>query len=105
MATYNVGKAKHATLAASTVDTVVLSGCHAGILRVRNRATSGDPIYFRVYDESEPTKTSPTVAGDNTYVVPFSDLTDIVWPGGVAHVLLISASTQSYSVESIAGLN
>lgn len=86
-------------------DRVILNGCHAGILRVRNRATSGNPIYFRVYAESEPTKTVPAAGDNETYVVPFSDLTDLSWPGGTAYVYIACASAQAYSVESISGLN
>ena len=102
---FTVGQAKHSTLEASTVDSVTFTGPHTGIIRVRNRATSGDPIYFRLYSpDYEGTQTAPTVAGDDTYVVPFADLCDVGWPGNKVIVKLISAGTPDYSVESIAGL-
>ena len=104
--TYAVQQAKHANVAASPdLDTITLAGCYAGIIRVRNRATSGDPLYFRVYvDGTNTTQTAPTVAGDDTYVVPFGDLCDVGWPGGDCVVKVISASARDYSVESLPGM-
>lgn len=88
MASYSVAAAKHATLVASTVDTVTLTTDVTSV-EVKNRGTSD--IYL--------TKdgTVPTVGGDDTIflgpgeavVVPTPD-TDVI--------KLISASTPAYSV-------
>lgn len=104
---YSVQQSKHATLDAGDVDTVTLEGCHQGIVRVRNRATSGAPIYFRIYSAATASsaQTAPSAAGDNTYVVPFGDLCDVANSLSSVVVKLISADAQAYSVESIMGLN
>lgn len=103
--TYNVQQSKHATLTGGNYDTVNLAGCHNGIIRVRNRASSGAPIYFYVYESGVSPKTVPAAADDNTYVVPFADVTDVAWASPGATVILISADAQVYSVESLRGMN
>lgn len=86
-------------------DKVTLSGCHSGILRVRNRATSGNPVYFRAYPEASDNNDPPGSGDtDNSYIVPFADLCDLAWPSPTAVVYIYSASAQDYSVESISGL-
>lgn len=86
-------------------DRIILNGCQPGILRVRNRHTTG-ALYFRVYTEKASAKTVMTaVAEDDTYVVPFGDLTDIFWNNNIAYVYVISGAATPYSVESIRGLN
>jgi len=90
MATYNVNRAKHATLSAATVDTVNLA-YSGSVLRVRNRSTT-DPFYFTIDG------TEPTVAGDETYFVGASEnvtLEAVI----VSTVKLISSGTPDYTVE------
>lgn len=84
-------------------DRIILQGCQPGILRVRNRHTTG-ALYFRVYTENA-IKSVPALADDDTYVVPFGDLTDIFWNNNQAYVYVISGAATPYSVESIRGLN
>jgi hypothetical protein len=88
MASYSVTAAKHATLAASTVDTVTLPGIgtesHIEVSNWHSTAL----IYFTA-DGS-----TPTVAGDDTLVVgPGTSLTVTGF-----RVKLISASAAPYSV-------
>jgi len=93
MATYNVTRVKHATLAASTVDTVNLS--HPDVkVNVFNRGSSD--IYVTLDG------TTPTVAGDNTFIVPANTARRFgLGVYAVAAVKLISASTPPYTVESL----
>lgn len=94
MASYSVALAKHATLAASTVDTVTLTADFKAV-EVTNRATSGLGISFTV-DGS-----TPTALGDNTFWVgPGQSLTV---PSGASSdaVKLISASADAYSVAGV----
>lgn len=86
-------------------DKVTLSGCHAGILRVRNQATSGAALYFRAYPEASDNNDPPGSGDiDDSYVVPFSDLTDMAWNSPSAVVYIYTTAAQAYSVESISGL-
>lgn len=92
MATYNVARAKHATLVASTVDTVNMSS-KGNALRVINRdAQGGDALYFSIDG------TAPTVAGDDTYFLGPDQALDTAG-GDIAAVKLISSGTPDYSVE------
>lgn len=98
MATYSVTTAKHATLTASTVDTVNVSNS-AAFITVINRATSGDPIYFTIGDAS--TTPDPVAAADDTYIVA-AGMT-LILPGDSTNrqIKLISDSAQAYSVQVI----
>jgi len=95
MATYAAAKAKHATLTASTVDTVTLSNCSN--VEVLNRGTT--ELYFTVDG------TTPTVAGDNCYIVqagaalqvPGSSPTYVQDRVAIA-VKVISSAAVAYSV-------
>lgn len=101
MATGSAYKSLHATLTADTVDTVSLTGW-TKYVRVVN--TSASDLIYVTTDGS-----TPTVEGDNTYVVlPSSDLLLInegVLPepalgtSGSTVVKLISSGTPTYGVE------
>lgn len=87
----------HGTLAASTVDNVTIQN-PVPTLTVVNRSGASE-IYFTVDGV-----TVPTVAGDNTYVLPatIGSLTVQVptstTPTGGVTVKLISSGTPTYSV-------
>lgn len=92
MAAYTVDRAKHATLVAATVDTVTLS--EFSVVEVLNRDGVA-AIYFTT-DGS-----TPTVAGDNTQVLPAAVggvQVSTINISGTNVVKLISAGTPSYSV-------
>jgi hypothetical protein len=93
MASYSVDRAKHATLVASTVDTVTL-GRDFNEVEILNRDGTA-AIYFTV-DGS-----TPTVGGDNALVIPavIGSVTESTLDiSGTNVVKLISAGTPSYSV-------
>jgi hypothetical protein len=96
MASYTVLCAKHATLTATTVDTVTLNQ-PASFFLVTNRASTGAPIYFTLGDTLAAT-TTPTVAGDDTYVVPVGITMAVPFDGTPSYCKLISADAQDYSV-------
>jgi hypothetical protein len=90
MATYNVIKAKHQTLVASTVDTVNLSG---GFNYVEVSNWGSARIFFTI-DGS-----TPTVGGDDSYPVgPGGSLPVPVTTPATVAVKLISAGANDYSV-------
>lgn len=91
MATYSVVRAKHATLVASTVDTINLSADHK-VVQVHNR-DGVSAIYFTVDG------TTPTVGGDDILVFPAAIGWVDVPVGDNAAVKLISAGTPAYSVQ------
>jgi len=94
MATYTVSAAKHATLVASTTDTVTISGS-AGYVSVTNRSGGTPaPVYFTVGDNP----TAATVEGDNTFVVLPNTTTAVKFDGTNVKVSLISAEAIAYSV-------
>lgn len=95
MASYSVTRAKHATLAASTVDTVTLTSPYPSV-EVLNRDGAA-AIYFTV-DGS-----TPTVEGDNTFVLldSKSALEVNTNSGTTSVVKLISAGTPTYSVTGV----
>ena len=93
MASYEEATSKHATLVASTVDTVTLTGTDYYSVEVLHRSSSvTDPIYFTV-DGS-----TPTVAGDDTYVVMPGGWKTVRSKENIDVVKLISAGTPAYSV-------
>ena len=92
MASYSAVRAAHATLVATTVDTVTLTGSYARV-EVRNRST-GD--IFLTLDGS-----TPTVAGNETLVVPANSVGSFPNVAGISApvtVKLISSGTPAYSV-------
>ncbi len=91
MATYNIGRAKHATLVAATKDQVNFASS-GGTLRVKNRSATGD-IYFTINGDD------PTSAGDDTYYVGPTENVIVERNTGFASVELISSGNTEYSVE------
>lgn len=94
MASYSEALSKHATLSAATVDTVTLTADYRSV-EVKNRASSGSGIFFTV-DGS-----TPTVLGDDTFVVLPGEA--LVVPSGLSSdaVKLISATADAYSVTGV----
>lgn len=98
MATSTVTTAKHATLSASTVDTVTFSD-NVQAIEVVNRSGSAE-IFFRLDG------TSPTVAGDECYVLPAAAGAALRLGSqgeGTDQVKLISSGTPTYSVIGYTG--
>lgn len=104
MATYSDARSVHHTLAASTTDTVTLTGAWRQVM-VTNRSGSAE-IYVTVDG------TTPTVGGNSTYVLPaavgsrvFTISATPLNPRGNATAssvtTLISSGTPTYSVEGI----
>ncbi len=96
MASYTVNKAKHAVLTPNTVDTVSF-GDSVSFLIISNRTTSGSPIFFTFGDPTKGVPT-PTVNGDDCYVVAIGMTFSLVGDGTASDVKLISNAAQSYSV-------
>jgi hypothetical protein len=108
MAVYTVQTAKSATLVASTVDTVLVQS-FGHVIEVCNRsATAGDFISITVGNTVADTP-SPTVLGDNCFVVGPNQKVQIPWPvasaGQQAAVELISSTTPPYTVQVFATRN
>lgn len=91
MASYSVDKAKHATLVASTVDTITFTSDSPGPLCKVSNWSASAVIYCRIDG------TDPTVAGDNTYRIGSGSFITLL-PRGNA-VKVISSGTPDYSVE------
>ena len=91
MAAYSVQKRTHQTLGASTVDTVTLTGRNSSV-EILNRDSSST-IYFTVDG------TTPTVAGNETIVLPPGAAYQ--WLAPVGMVKLISSGTPAYSVQGV----
>ncbi len=102
MAAYTPQTAAHKTLAASTVDSVLLQSFGAVIQVVHRTPASVTPIYFTT-GATVATTTDPTVAGDNTFAVLPGFPIEVPWPaasdGAKCAVKLISAGTDAYSVQ------
>jgi hypothetical protein len=97
MASYTGVTAIHKTLAASTVDTVTLTGCTTQVTIVNRNGVA--EIYFTVGATTPPV---PTVGGVNTYVIP-ADVSSYTVPfagSSTVVVSLISGGIPTYSVEA-----
>jgi hypothetical protein len=96
MANYTAPRAVHNTLTAATVDTITLSSQYNRV-EILNRSASGD--IFITVDGS-----TPTVGGNDTYVVPATGVGTFVNPNWTNEppistvVKLISSGTPAYSV-------
>jgi hypothetical protein len=100
MATYSVHTAAHKTLAAATVDTVNLD-VYGRYIQVVHRGSSTNPIYFSAARAAA----TPTVAGDDEFVVVAGSPTILAWPidgMSTAQLKLISAGAEPYSVQVLA---
>ena len=90
MATYTASQAKTVTCVASQVDTITLTGTGQ---RLRFEQNSSTPIYFTLAQPGQ-TPATPTVAGDNCYVIMNGNNSDnIVWTGNGVVINLITAGT------------
>jgi len=96
MADYTVTLSKHATLIATTVDSVTITEKRFDAVEVTNRDGAAE-IYYTI-DGS-----TPAVGADNTWVLPAavsSRVHDAAGDGNVK-VELISAGTPKYSVSKV----
>ena len=94
MATYNVVRAKHATLVATVVDTVNLSAAFSTV-RITNRGTLGT-VFVRVDG------VDPAVGADETFAVKNDFEKEVPIPNTAAvQVRLICSAASPYSVEGV----
>ena len=100
MATVTKTQAYHGTLTANTVDTVTISGLYGAYRILCRENVANTELYFTVAQGSTPT--APTVAGDNTYVIPALDGTyvDIDFKNAFKGVTisLIAGNACKYSI-------
>lgn len=92
MATITATYSAHATLTASTVDTVNLNGSDMVVLSNRGSAD----IYWTY--SSGGTAAAPAVANDS-YILPAGQVKTLSLSPGVTQVKLFSTGTPAYSVE------
>jgi hypothetical protein len=105
MTAYNARFAKHATLGAATVDSVLLSWTGRRIQVANHDAAA--IIYVTVGGPTVAGTTDPVSAADDTFVVRPASSTFIPWPTstvGPVCVKLISAGTPAYSVQVLTDL-
>ena len=94
MSTYNVARAKHATLVLNVVDTINFSVPFAYI-RVTNRSGLG-AIWARADG------TNPGVLADDSYLIDNNESKDIaVADVSSTHVKIVCAAAAVYSVEGV----
>lgn len=99
MAAHSEVKAKTATLAAATADSVTLSG-QRSFVEIVHHGDETDPIYFTV----DSAVAAPTAAADDTEVIlPGERLRVGPVRAGVSTVVnLVSAGTPTYTVIAVA---
>lgn len=97
MATYSASQSKYVTLVGNQVDTITLGGTGTKIRFVTTSGTSH--AYFTLAPLSQ-TPTTPTVAGDNTYVTVHAapGYLDIPWNGAGAVISIISSGTPTIGI-------
>lgn len=97
MADDTTARCEHSALTAATIDTVTVTAPQVEVC-LTNR-TGADEIYFTIDG------TAPTVGGQNCFVLPAAICSRTIQKNAfgatVAVVKLISAGTDSYSVESL----
>jgi hypothetical protein len=90
MATYSASQAKTITCVAAQVDTVTLTGTGQQLHLWQNSTT---PIYFTLAQPGQ-TPATPTVGGDNCYVLMNNNNSDnLLWNGNGVVIKLITAGT------------
>lgn len=100
MATHTAVSAQHATLAASTMDTVTLSGAGARVV-IKNRQTSVDSFIYATINGADPTVGADdtiVIPGGETYATPGGDHYGANPAGADVVVKLISATADPYTV-------
>lgn len=84
---------KHLTLVATTVATVALDDTAQDKVYVTNRHATVEA--FATVDGS-----TPTVGGDDTFIIPAARTTVLLTPAGATSVKLISSGTPSITVSA-----
>lgn len=84
---------KHVTLVATTVNTVALDDVSQDAIYVTNRHATAEA--FATVDGS-----TPTVGGDDTFIIPAARTTKLYVPAGAVSCKLISSGTPSITVSA-----
>jgi hypothetical protein len=110
MATISAVSAAHATLTATTVDTVTLSARAGSVtaaplsVRIANETPVGGSgaanIYVRTGGATGASVTTPTVAGNDSYSILPGETITVPFGGALK---LISSGTPAYSAEIVVG--
>jgi hypothetical protein len=105
MASYSVQTGAHKTLGAATVDDVTLNSYGAVIQIAHRLASSTTPLYV-TFGATVASTATPTVGGDNTFVVPVGQIVSFPWPlvgiGTTCAIKLICTAADPYSIQVIA---
>jgi len=105
----SAARSKHVTLSAGACDTVTLTGCAPGVIRVTNKSIT-NPIFFKIVPGGNQFPTDFAAADDDTYYVPACatanvacSFKDISWSYPTARLKLICATANLAAIESIPG--
>jgi hypothetical protein len=96
MATYTASDAVHLTTVANQVDTVTLTGTGTK-LRVAVRSGTAH-VFFHPETLYGATPATPTVAGDNCYIIDPSLPLDYPWSGTGVQLKLIAGGIDTISI-------
>jgi hypothetical protein len=96
MATYTASKAVHLTTVANQVDTVTLTGTGTK-LRVVVRSGAGH-VFFNAENLYGQTPATPTIGGDNTYIMELNNPLDYDWSGTGVELKLIAGAIHNVSI-------
>jgi hypothetical protein len=96
MATYSASKAVHLTTVANQVDTVTLTGTGTKLRVIARSGTSH--VFFHPETLYGATPATPTVSGDNTYIIDPSLPLDYPWSGTGVQLKLIAGGIDTISI-------
>jgi hypothetical protein len=96
MATYTASKAVHIATVIDQVDTITLTGTGKTI-RVHAR-TGTNHVFFTAESLNGPTPATPTVGGNNCYLIDPDFPLDYPWTGAGAVVKIITGAAQNISI-------
>jgi hypothetical protein len=96
MATYTASDAVHLTTVANQVDTVTLTGTGTK-LRVISRSGTNH-VFFHPETVYGATPATPTLSGDNTFIIDPSLPLDYPWSGTGVQLKLISGGINTISI-------
>jgi hypothetical protein len=96
MATYTASHAVHLTTVANQVDTVTLTGTGTQLRVIARSGTNH--VYFNAETIYGATPATPTVTGDNTYIIDPSLPLDYPWSGTGVQLKLIAGGIDAISI-------